>query len=130
MKKTFAIAAFLDEVYATERSAKAIDLILGTIMDLMDGEFEKHFNGIMGEYGGPPILVEKDGSPKWSVINEMLTHADPWKMDDSVSLAFLSMTFRHKDKLSSYWPYVEKCRKRYLETGDKKRCEALLRGFI
>jgi hypothetical protein len=128
------IEAFLEELYATSetRMRAGIDLVFNTIFDLMDGLGESQFNDTMVALGGPLVFKEKEGSiaPQWPVIDEILKHADPWKMPDSVSIALLSTTFLNKEWLSEYFPYVDRLRKRLRETGDRRRVKELLKGFI
>jgi len=129
MTAAFDIDAFFEKVYAVVRAPAGIDLIFSTVNDVLDGLIMESFDDTMEELGGPRVLGVKSKAPQYAVVDELLARADPWKMHDSCSLAFLTMTFRHKAKFQNYLPYLEKVRKRLRESGDERRTKALLKGY-
>lgn len=126
----FKVETWLSEVYAMSCDDVALDEVFDKIGDILDDLDMKHFDDGMEALGGPRLFPDCKGEkPNFKLVNEIIEKADPWKMKDAVSIAFLVMTFKNKDEYSNYWPFVKKCRKRFLETGSRKRAKALLRGY-
>jgi hypothetical protein len=130
-KPEFDVATFLSKVYGMTQTDEALDFIMDEMSNLLEGLDWKQFDDGMQELGGPRLFGDGQvGNPQFEAINGILKEADPWKMSDTVTLTFLVMTFKNKDRYSEYWPFIKKVKKRFLETGDRKRATALLRGYI
>lgn len=121
---------FFADLYATENSASAIDLVFETIGDLLDGLDMEQFDDIMQEYGGPRITGAKSNNPNFAAVNDILRVANPWKMDSGVGLSFITMTFRNQDKYSEYLPYCQSYCEFLKSIGKEKLAKDIKKRFI
>jgi hypothetical protein len=121
---------FFADLYAAEDSQDAIEVIMETISDLLDGLDMEQFDDIMEEYGGPRITGQKSKSPNFEAVNEILRVANPWKMEPGVGLSFITMTFRNQEKYSEYLPYCESYYEFLLSVGKEKLAKDIKKRFM
>ena len=121
---------FFKKLYAAETTSAAIDLIMETISDLLDGLDMKEFDDIMEEYGGPRITGCRVGNPNFEAVNDILRVANPWKMEPGVGLSFITMTFRNQERYSEYLPYCESYCEFLIKTGKKKLSKDVRKRFM
>jgi hypothetical protein len=121
---------FFDSLYSAENSSAAIDIVMETIGDLLDGLDMEQFDDIMQEYGGPRITGAKSRNPDFDAVNEILRVANPWKMDSGVGLSFITMTFRNQSKYSEYMPYLQSYCEFLISVGKKKLAKDIKKRFM
>ena len=125
----FQVDEFLREIYYTPSKSKGIKLVYET-MDRVLGElFMKDIDDVVRSVSDQTITGKKSKNPNFEVVDKILEYADPWKMEDSVTIAFLVTTHKSKANLSKYKPFMKRVRKHFHENHNEKETEDLLRGF-
>jgi hypothetical protein len=129
------VEEFLGKLYTfkeatdSQERMKGVDLVYAVIFTILDDLPMKHLDDTMVRLGGPKVLNAEAKNPRFEVIDQILRQASPWEMNDTMSLCLLSITLGCKDKLSEREYYLKRCKRRYLETGNKARAKRLLNGL-
>lgn len=132
------VEEFLEKLYTFQGSTEAkdkmagVDLVYAVVFTILDDLPMKMIDDIMEKTGAPRVLGTDDESAKnakFETMDKILRGADPKRLSDTLSLALLSTTLGCKDRLQERAFYLERCRRRYLETGNKGRAKRLLNGL-